>query len=125
MPIAGPYLSTVVAHAAVTESVGLQIDLQIKHHFSGREYAKQMTLPAGHFAVTHEHLYDHISILAVGHVIVEIDGIRSDLHGPDALVIPAGKKHRIEAISDSVWFCVHATDETDPDKVDRVLIREV
>ena len=100
------------------------IDLNIRHHFSGREYAKQMTLPAGHYAETHEHVYDHISILAVGHVFVEIDGVRREMHGPDAIVIPAGRKHRIEAITDSVWFCVHATEETDPSKVDETLIKE-
>lgn len=100
------------------------IDLKIRHYFSGREYAKQMTLPAGHFAETHEHRYDHISILAAGRVVVEIDGARSEMHAPDALVIPAGRKHRIEAVTDSVWFCVHATEETDPEKVDKVLIRE-
>lgn len=100
------------------------IDLHIKHFFSGREYAKQMTLLAGHYAETHEHLYDHISILAIGHVVVDIDGKRSEMHGPDAVVIPAGRKHRIEALTDSVWFCVHATDETDPERIDSALIKE-
>lgn len=99
------------------------IDLQIRHFFSGREYAKQMVLPAGHCAETHEHQYDHISILATGEVVVCIDGVRERHVGPTALVIPAGKVHRIDAITDSVWFCVHATDETDPEKVDEVLIK--
>jgi len=81
------------------------IDLQIKHHFSGREYAKQMTLP-------------------LGRVLVDIDGVRRELEGPDCIVIPAGRKHRIEALTDSVWFCVHATEETDPARVDSVLIKE-
>lgn len=99
------------------------IDLNIKHFFSGREYAKQMTLPAGHYAETHEHAYDHISILAHGEVTVEIDGARERHVGPTAIVIPANRKHRIDAITDSVWFCVHATDETDPEKVDQVLIK--
>ncbi len=101
----------------------IEIDLRVKHFFSGREYAKQMTLPAGHYAETHEHIYDHISILAAGDVIVEIDGERMALSGPDAVVIPAGKKHRIEAVTESVWFCVHATEETDPERVDQVLIK--
>lgn len=102
----------------------IEIDLNVKHFFSGREYAKQMTLPAGHYAETHEHLYDHLSILAAGDVIVDIDGDRREMRGPEAIVIPAGRKHRIEAITDSVWFCVHATEETDPARVDSVLIKE-
>lgn len=99
------------------------IDLQVQHFFSGREYAKQMVLPAGHYAETHEHLYDHISILASGTVDVYIGGQVSRHVGPTAIVIPANKVHRIDAITDSVWFCVHATDEIDPEKVDQVLIK--
>lgn len=100
-----------------------EIDLKIQHYFSGREYAKQMTLPAGHYAETHEHVYDHISILAVGEVLVDIDGAVSKHSGPTAIVIPANRKHRIEALTDSVWFCVHATEEHDPERVDQVLIK--
>lgn len=101
----------------------IEIDLQTKHHFSGREYAKQMTLPAGHYAETHEHEYDHLSILASGTVRVIIDGIATEHIGPDCITIRAGQMHRIEAITDAVWFCVHATDETDPERVDTVLIK--
>ena len=118
-----PWIPAGLAHAIYELTRPNVIDLKIKHHFSGREYAKEMTLPAGHYAETHEHVYDHISILAVGEVLVDIDGCVSRYVGPTAIVIPANRKHRIEAITDSVWFCVHATDETDPDKVDEVLIK--
>jgi quercetin dioxygenase-like cupin family protein len=100
------------------------IDLQIKHHFSSGVYAKQMVLPARHYAETHEHLYDHLSILASGHVRVTLDGEVDEYRGPAVVHIAAGKKHRIDALTDSVWFCVHATDVTDPEQVDRVLIKE-
>lgn len=99
------------------------IDLHISHFFSGREYAKQMTLPAGHYAETHAHTYDHLSILASGVVTVELDGVNETFTGPTCIVIRAGQKHRITAHSDSVWFCVHATDETDPETVDSILIK--
>ncbi len=98
------------------------IDLKIKHHFSGGVYAKQMRLPAGMWADTHEHVYDHMSILASGIVAVEIDGVKTIYTGPAVINIPAGKKHHIDALKDAVWFCVHATDETDVEKVDEVLI---
>lgn len=100
------------------------IDLQIKHHFSGREYAKQMTLPARHYAETHSHNFDHLSILARGTVIVTIDGAEETHVGPACLTIRAGQVHRIEALTDSVWFCVHAHEGNDPATVDSVLIQE-
>jgi quercetin dioxygenase-like cupin family protein len=100
------------------------IDLDIKHYFSGREYAKRMTLPAGHYAETHRHTYDHLSILASGRVEVTIDGVTTAYEGPDCITIRSGAEHRIEALTDSVWFCVHATEETDEANVDEVLIEK-
>lgn len=100
-----------------------EIDLKIEHFFSGREYAKKMELPAGHYAETHSHEYDHLSILAAGEVVVTLDGVDRLYIGPTCITIGAGKMHRIDAVTDSVWFCVHATNETDSEKVDQVLIK--
>jgi quercetin dioxygenase-like cupin family protein len=102
----------------------IEIDLQIKHHFSSGVYARQMMLPAGHFAVTHAHQYDHLSILAAGEVLVISDGVQIRYRAPTVITIPAGQNHRIEAVQDATWFCIHATEETDPAKMDQVLIEE-
>lgn len=99
------------------------IDLQIQHHFSAGVYAKQMHLPAGGYAETHAHCYDHMSILVSGDVQVELDGEVSEYSAPAVVHIRAGKKHRILGLTPSVWFCVHATEETDSEKVDEVLIK--
>jgi len=101
----------------------IEIDLNISHHFSDGLYARKMLLPAGHFAVTHAHEYDHLSILAAGRVTVEVDGEVQELRAPACINILAGKHHEIIALEDAVWFCIHATDETDVDKLDEVLIR--
>lgn len=102
----------------------IEIDLNVKHYFSGREYAKRMTLPAGHYAETHTHAHDHLSILASGVVEVTVDGVRTEYEGPECITIKAGQAHHILARTDSTWFCVHATGETDLDHVDAVLIKE-
>ena len=99
------------------------INLQIRHYFSGREYAKRMELPAGHYAESHRHNFDHLSILAAGKVRVTVDGVDTEYTGPECLIIQAGQVHRIEALTDTVWFCVHASDETDPEKIDHQLIQ--
>lgn len=102
--------------------MSVDFDPQTVHHFAAGVYAKQMTMPKSHWAEKHVHAYDHLSILASGSVVVEVDGVRTGYVAPACIEIRAGKAHRIEALSDSVWFCIHATDETDPDKVDAVLI---
>jgi quercetin dioxygenase-like cupin family protein len=102
----------------------IELDLRIKHYFSGREYAKHMFLEKGHYADTHKHEYDHLSILAIGVAEVEIDGVKTVYTAPDCITIKAGVEHKITALEDVTWFCIHATTETDPAKVDHVLIKE-
>lgn len=102
--------------------MSIEIDLGIVHHFSDGVYAKQMLVPKDHFVVKHLHSYDHLSILASGRVMLEIDGNADEFIAPACINISAGKYHKIVALEDSVWFCIHATDETDDDKIDEVLI---
>jgi quercetin dioxygenase-like cupin family protein len=101
----------------------IEIDLGVVHHFAGGLYAKEMLLPAKHFAVSHAHAYDHLSILAKGSVTVEVQGVRTEYTAPACINVLAGEHHTITAHEDSVWFCVHATDETDVEKIDSVLVR--
>jgi len=54
---------------------------------------------------------------------VEVQGVEKDYMAPACITILAGQHHTITAHEDSVWFCIHATDETDAANVDEVLIR--
>ena len=99
-------------------------DLGIIHNFSDGLYAKQMHVPKGYIVGTHEHKYSHLSILAKGKVIVRTDNTEQVYVAPSCLEIEKEKLHSIEALEDTVWFCIHATSETDVDKVDQVLIKE-
>ena len=94
----------------------------IHHHFSSGVYAKETRIPAGFVLVQHVHKHDHLSILASGSVEMAVDGVKSIIHAPACLTIAAGKHHGIKSITDVVWYCVHATDCTDENDVDEVLI---
>ena len=94
----------------------------IKHHFSSGVYAKETRIPANSWLVQHAHLHDHLSILASGSVELIVDGKTSILHAPACLTIEAGKHHGVKSLTDVVWYCVHATDCTDEDEIDDVLI---
>ena len=92
------------------------------HHFSDGLYAKEMRVPAGMAVVKHVHDYSHLSVLAKGTVTVIVDGAQMEISGPACLNIEAGKIHGVIAKTDVVWYCIHATDEKDPAKIDEVLI---
>lgn len=94
------------------------------HHFSDGLYAKQLHIPANHVVGSHSHKYSHLSVLAQGEVLVVVDGQQTRYAAPACIEIAAGKEHRVFAISDAVWFCIHATSETDLDKIDEVLVSE-
>lgn len=96
----------------------------IRHHFCAGVYAKQIHIRAGYVVMSHKHAHDHLSILASGQVRVTSDDGEHVYVAPAGIKMAAGVHHAVHALQDSVWFCVHATDETDSEKVDRVLIQE-
>ena len=97
-------------------------DIDIKHHFAGGVYAKETRIPAGVTLTQHVHKYDHLSILSSGTAVVMVDGVSTPYTGPRFLNIVAGKAHSVTAVTDVLWFCVHATEETDAGKVDAAIV---
>lgn len=76
---------------------------------------------AGCILVQHKHKYDHLSILAAGTIILDVNGKQSTLVAPQCLTIKAGVHHGVMAVTDAVWYCIHAesepvTDHTDIDE---------
>jgi mannose-6-phosphate isomerase-like protein (cupin superfamily) len=94
----------------------------IEHHFSAGVYAKEARIPAGQILVQHKHKFDHLSILAKGSVELMVDGKRTIVHAPACLTIEANKHHGVKSLTEVVWYCIHATDCTDTDAIDDVLI---
>ena len=101
------------------------VDLGVVHYFSDGVYSKEMHIPKGHIAGKHVHNYSHLSILAKGEVIVRVGNVAAHYIAPACIHIEAGKHHSIESLEDTVWYCIHATEETDVNKVDAVLIQEI
>jgi quercetin dioxygenase-like cupin family protein len=96
---------------------------EITHHFSDGLYAKESFVPANTSIMKHMHDFSHLSILAKGRVAVLKGEVIEIIDAPACIEIKANVVHGITAMSDCVWFCIHATDEKDPSKVDDVLIR--
>jgi len=94
----------------------------ITHHFSDGLYAKQAAFPAGVAILKHTHDFSHLSILAKGKVAVMKGSEIEVVEAPACIEIKAGVTHGVKALTDCVWFCIHATDEKDASKVDDVLI---
>jgi quercetin dioxygenase-like cupin family protein len=97
-----------------------EINPEVGHTFADGLYSKQMIIPKGFVAGMHKHHYSHLSILAKGRVKITTEDYNKEVTAPFCITIEAEKNHSIEALEDSVWFCIHATDETE--NVDDFLI---
>lgn len=98
------------------------IEPEVRHHFGGGVYAKETIIPADKWLVQHSHKFDHLSVLAQGSVELIVDGERSVIHAPACLTISAGKHHGVRSLTDVVWYCVHATECTDENEIDNVIV---
>ena len=96
--------------------------MNIVHHFSSGVYAKETFIPAGQILIQHKHDFDHLSILASGSVELMVDDLKSIVHAPACLTISANKHHGVKSLTDVVWYCIHATDCTDTEELDNMLI---
>jgi quercetin dioxygenase-like cupin family protein len=101
---------------------------RVRHHFVGQDdakgvYAKEIHIPKGAILVSHQHTYDHLSILASGLIELTVAGETRTMCGPRAVTIRKGEAHTVLAHTEAVWFCIHPTDETDPAHVDDVILR--
>jgi len=94
------------------------------HHFSDGLYAKETFIPKDMILKQHEHTYSHLSILAKGSVVLNKEGDLIVYKAPCCINIEKDISHGVLALEDCVWYCIHATDETDENKVDNVLIKK-
>jgi hypothetical protein len=58
----------------------------------------------------HKHNFDHVTLLAVGSVLVEVEGNSpKEFHAPTFIVIDKDHNHKFTALSDGVvYYCVFA-----------------
>ena len=99
--------------------------LGVVHYFpkeGNPVYMRRMKAPAGYLIGSHKHKFEHYSVLCCGRVRAEVGGEVEEIEGPGVITVPAGVEHRITALTDIVWFCIHGTTETDD--LDEVLIEK-
>lgn len=92
-----------------------QIDIFTKFHFAEGLVTKEMHIPAGVTLGKHVHTYSHQSILAKGQIILHKGDEVAMLHAPVVLEVTAGVEHAVEALTDTVWYCVHNSDYAEKD----------
>lgn len=94
-----------------------QADCPVAHHFGPGIYIREVTLPAGIFAVGHAQKFDHLNIMLTGKVAIVDDGKVRVLEAPLIFTGKPGRKVGY-VIETCVWQNVYATEETNIDALE-------
>jgi hypothetical protein len=103
---------------------GVKFDdcFEFKHSFGEGLYVREMNIPAGVLMVTKIHKKAHPLFIIQGDCsILAIDGVHR-VQPPFYMITPAGTKRVIYTHADTKLVTVHATLETDLDKIEEEII---
>jgi hypothetical protein len=94
----------------------------LEHSFAKGLYVRQISVPKGYLIISKIHKYSHAAFLLKGEIsIIGTDGIRR-IKAPMSIITPSGTKRAIYHHEDTVFATVHATDETDLQKIESQII---
>ena len=94
----------------------------LRHFFADGLYVRELTVPPMILTVTKIHKYAHPAFLLKGEVsVLEEGGIRH-VKAPSFFITPAGTKRIIFHHTEVLLVTVHATKETDVDKIEEEII---
>lgn len=91
----------------------LQDIAQIKHIPCDGVYVKAYRVPAGLQIYSKSFDKDHVTILGQGSVLIDSGEEKLKFFAPAHFIFPALTRYKIITLEDSVWYCVHVTDEKD------------
>jgi hypothetical protein len=94
-------------------------------HFADGLYARELFMPAGLIITSKIHKTNHFAFVLKGKAAVldENSGIQI-IEAPCMIKTLAGTKRALHVLEDSLWVTVHATEETDVDKIEKQIISE-
>lgn len=99
-----------------------QVEIVTTHHFSKGLYAREIFIPKGTILVGKIHKYQSLNILSQGDITILTEFGARRVRAPYTVVSPPLTKRIGYAHEDTVWTTVHATDETDLEKLEDELI---
>jgi hypothetical protein len=101
-----------------------QVDCPVTNHFGPGIYIREVFIPAGTFAIGHHHKKPCMNILLKGSMkIVDPSGSPRVIEAPYVFTTGPGRKAAI-AIDDCVFQNIWATEETDLDALEDMLIEK-
>lgn len=98
-----------------------QLECPVQHYFGPGIYIREVFLPAGTYVMGHAHKKPTMNILLKGKMAVMVNGEARVIEGPYIFNSEPGRKLAYVMV-DCVFQNLHATDETDLDKIEEIFI---
>ena len=99
-----------------------QIEIPPVHYFAKGLYAREITVPKGTLLTGKIHNTEHLNIVSKGDISVLTEDGPKRVQAPFTMVSQPGTKRVGYAHEETVWTTIHATEETDLDKLEADLI---
>lgn len=94
-------------------AVPLAAIAKVKHIQADGVYIKTYFVPRATKLYSKFFPTDHVTILAHGSILMDDGDTQTKYVAPAHYVFPANRRIGIVTLEDSVWYCVHPTQETD------------
>ncbi len=101
-----------------------QLVIEPVHYFAHGLYAREITIPKGTLLTGKIHLFEHLNIISKGDISVMTDEGIKRIVAPATIISKPGIKRVGYAHEETVWTTIHACNETDPEKVEELLVVE-
>jgi hypothetical protein len=98
------------------------VDIKPVHHFAKGLYAREIFIPKGTLLTGLIHREEHLNIVSKGEISVLTEQGPQRIKAPCTIVSKPGTKRVGYAHEDTVWITVHATTETEVEKIDESLV---
>ena len=98
------------------------VNIEPVHYFAPGLYCREITIPKGTTLTGKIHRTIHINIISKGDISVMTDHGIQRIKAPCTIISKPGTKRVGYAHEDTVWTTIHATDETDLEKLEEQLI---
>jgi len=103
--------------AAIREGKTCSTEGWTEHYHCNGAYARKFTLPDRHWVTGQIHRFACINIVAKGRVLVKQSDGEYILEAGEVYISEPGEKKILLALEETVFINIHATEETDQEKL--------
>jgi hypothetical protein len=96
--------------------------LPLTHYFAPGMYGREITLKRFNWAIGKIHRHAHLNFVTRGKVIVLTEDGPMVITAPHTFISTVGTKRFVLALEDATWTTVHATCESDLEKIEAEVI---